>query len=233
MKNPDWIREELILALDLYFRLDYGKMHGTNSEVIELSMLLKKLNLFDNISDLNSFRSVNSVSLKLANFKKLDQNFIGKGMRAGAKNDLEVWKEFHAHRDTLKNKADEIKKSVLIKGEGSVPSFLSIQKSDATFLFRLHLNKEKDPLILYNKLRSNDPDSKSCEICQFNFVQSYGQLGKDLLEIHFSKEITEEFMARPSQLEDFIIVCSNCHRMLDKHFGMLDAQDLKNILSNK
>ena len=31
MKNPDWIKEELILALDLYFKLDYGQMHGKKS----------------------------------------------------------------------------------------------------------------------------------------------------------------------------------------------------------
>ena len=37
MKNPVWIREELILALDLYFRMDYGQMHGRNPHIIRLS----------------------------------------------------------------------------------------------------------------------------------------------------------------------------------------------------
>jgi 5-methylcytosine-specific restriction enzyme A len=51
MRNPDWNREELILALDLYFQMDYGQMHGRNSEIIKLSDDLRRLNLHANIPD--------------------------------------------------------------------------------------------------------------------------------------------------------------------------------------
>lgn len=48
MKAPDWTREELILALDLYFTLDIAwlrKLTGNSPEMIELSQMLKKLTI--------------------------------------------------------------------------------------------------------------------------------------------------------------------------------------------
>lgn len=43
MKNPTWQRDELILALDLYFQLEPGQIHGRNPQVEELSELLNQL----------------------------------------------------------------------------------------------------------------------------------------------------------------------------------------------
>ncbi|GHT42114.1 hypothetical protein FACS189437_09810 [Bacteroidia bacterium] len=40
MKNPVWNNEELILALDLYFHMEYGQMHGRNPQVKALSAIL-------------------------------------------------------------------------------------------------------------------------------------------------------------------------------------------------
>jgi len=40
MRNPKWHRDKVILALDLYFRLEAGQVHASNPEIIELSALL-------------------------------------------------------------------------------------------------------------------------------------------------------------------------------------------------
>ncbi len=40
MKNPPWQRDELILALDLYFISDYNKLGGKHPDVVRLSNLL-------------------------------------------------------------------------------------------------------------------------------------------------------------------------------------------------
>jgi 5-methylcytosine-specific restriction protein A len=45
MKNPKWTREELILALDLYFRCPPLKTNQDNPEIIALSELLNSLSL--------------------------------------------------------------------------------------------------------------------------------------------------------------------------------------------
>ncbi|UVQ14060.1 hypothetical protein NXV19_12565 [Bacteroides fragilis] len=80
MKKTIWNNEELILALDLYFQIEYGQMDGRNPQVKALSEILTLMHESDGFS-----RSVNSVSLKLANFKRIDPEFKGKGMTGGGK----------------------------------------------------------------------------------------------------------------------------------------------------
>ncbi|MFT6923337.1 MAG: putative HNH restriction endonuclease [Crocinitomicaceae bacterium] len=108
MRNPTWNREELILALDLYFKLEYGQMHGRNSDVIELSHILTLMNASKGIE-----RSVNSIPLKLANFKRFDPVYEGTGMKSGAKLDESIWEEFVNDKNGLVKKAKKIKMGIL------------------------------------------------------------------------------------------------------------------------
>ena len=236
LKNPTWIREELILALDLYFNLDYGQMHGTNPKIIELSKSLQELHLVKEIPDRTNFRSVSSVALKLANFKKLDQNFTGKGMGAGAKHDKEIWNEFHKHINTLKKEADLIRQ-LYLKPKATKKSVAAEPKTNfkSEFIFQLHKSREADPLAIKLKKEEVLSHSKSlkCAVCGFDSVSFYGELGNDLMEIHYNKELKNEPELETVELEDFIIVCSNCHKALDKNFGLIEATDLKNIIKKK
>lgn len=234
MKNPDWNREELILALDLYFQMDYGQMHGRNPLIIRLSEELRKLNIHKNIPDTEKFRSPNSVALKLANLKRSDQNFKGRGMRDGGKLEKEIWNEFHRHRDTLKKEADLIRQLYLNPGLGSkeIPD-KSTLRSD--FLYNYHKNRETDPLVIKVKKEMTLLNTKSlkCEVCGFDSVTYYGELGSEIAEIHYNKELRQEPGLESSSMEDFIIVCSNCHKILDKSFGVLDYNDLKKIIHKR
>lgn len=107
MKNPVWNDEELILALDLYFSLSYGQMHSKNPLVIELSDFLTRLNYHKGFC-----RTPGSVSLKLANFMRIDPEFKGKGMIDGGKQEKVIWEEYAYHKDLLRNKAEEIKERI-------------------------------------------------------------------------------------------------------------------------
>lgn len=235
MKNPTWNKEELILALDLYFKMDYGQMHGTNPDIIQLSKDLRSLNIHTDIPNKENFRSVNSVALKLANLKKSDQNFKGKGMRDGGKLEKEIWNQYHRHRDTLKKEADLIRQLYLKQEKKTaIPAEPKINyKSD--FLFQIHKSRETDPLIIKLKKEEVLSHSKSlkCSVCGFDSVSFYGELGNDLMEIHYNKELKNKPTLETVELKDLIIVCSNCHKALDKNFGLIEATDLKKIIRKK
>lgn len=236
MKNPDWIREELILALDLYFKLDYGQMHGRNPAIIELSNSLRQLNIVKVIPDIEHFRSVSSVALKLANFKKLDQNFTGKGMRAGAKYDREIWNEFHKHRNTLEKEAELIRQLYLKPKSNTGKAVTKLKAAyKADFFYQYHKNRETDPLVIKIKKEMVLANSKSlkCEACGFDSVSFYGELGNNLMEIHYSKELKTEPGLEISSMEDFVIVCSNCHKVLDNNLTLLNVGDLKKIIRKR
>ena len=61
MRNPPWHRDEVILALDLYFRTDYGQMHANNPALIELSEILNKLPIHNFRPDAKRFRNPNGI----------------------------------------------------------------------------------------------------------------------------------------------------------------------------
>lgn len=85
-----WTREELILAINLYCKLPFGKLHSRNPEVISLANLIG--------------RTSNSVAYKLVNFASLDPSLIQRGIKGAvnaSKLDKEIWDEFYSNWDDL------------------------------------------------------------------------------------------------------------------------------------
>ncbi|AXI11086.1 DUF3427 domain-containing protein [Oceanobacillus zhaokaii] len=71
----------------------------------------------------------------------------------------------------------------------------------------------------------------SCEVCDFNFERTYGDLGKDFIHVHHLKElhtISEEYEVNP--ITDLRPVCPNCHAMLHKRKPAYSIYELKGIL---
>lgn len=79
-----WTREELIVVINLYFTLPFGRLHSLNPEVKNLSVLLN--------------RTPGSIAYKLVNFASLDPSLHARGISGAthaSKLDKEVWNEFY------------------------------------------------------------------------------------------------------------------------------------------
>lgn len=107
-RNPAWSREELILALNLYFDLDSSKFTSSNPKIIELSENLNKLKIHSDRPDVIRFRNPNGVSMKLSNFLRLDPNYHGTGLTRGGKLEEQIWNEFATDRKLLRQTAEKI-----------------------------------------------------------------------------------------------------------------------------
>ena len=112
MRNPKWHRDEIILALELYFTLKSGQIDANNPAVIELSEILNKLPIHPERPDAAKFRNPNGVGLKLSNFLAIDPNHQGKGMQSYSNLDEVIFNEFVDNKPLLKKLADKIKKTV-------------------------------------------------------------------------------------------------------------------------
>ncbi|MGB3180559.1 MAG: HNH endonuclease [Cyclobacteriaceae bacterium] len=108
MADKRWHRDELILALDLYYRLPHGQFDKKTKEVIALSELLQTLPVNTGRADGENFRSPNSVAMKLSNFSAIDPDFSGKGLESYSQKDVAIWNEFHNSREGLRKLASEI-----------------------------------------------------------------------------------------------------------------------------
>ncbi len=92
-----WTRDELILAINLYCKTPFGKIHRNNPDIIRLANLIE--------------RTPNSVSYKLVNFASFDPSLKARGIR-GAQNasklDLEIWNEFYNNWDVLPFESEKL-----------------------------------------------------------------------------------------------------------------------------
>jgi HNH endonuclease len=70
-----------------------------------------------------------------------------------------------------------------------------------------------------------------CTVCDFDFGDVYGPLGVDFAEVHHAVPLsTYDPAGEATRVEDLVIVCANCHRMLHRRKQWLAAGDLKVLL---
>jgi len=89
-----WSREELLLVINLYCKIPFGRMHRQNPQVIALASAID--------------RTPSSVAYKLVNFAHLDPKLDRKGASNVSKLDREVWGEFNNTWDTLLMASEEM-----------------------------------------------------------------------------------------------------------------------------
>src|SRR5918911_3011160 len=110
LKNPTWTRDELILALHVYFKLDITHVSARHPEVIALSELLNDLPIHSLINKNIKFRNPPGVHMKLRNFVRFDNRYARRGLQRGGKLEEEVWNEFAEDRVRLNITAQAIKR---------------------------------------------------------------------------------------------------------------------------
>lgn len=68
-----------------------------------------------------------------------------------------------------------------------------------------------------------------CNVCNFDFEDFYGDIGKEFIECHhldpLSESDTKEIAG--THLEEVITVCSNCHKMIHKKSPPYTIEELK------
>jgi putative restriction endonuclease len=92
-----WTRDELILALNLYLKLPFGKLHSGNPEIIHLANLIG--------------RTAGSVAMRLNNFASVDPYHQQRGiigLRGGLKQVQPIWDEFINNEDELLFESERI-----------------------------------------------------------------------------------------------------------------------------
>lgn len=71
-----------------------------------------------------------------------------------------------------------------------------------------------------------------CMVCGFDFGATYGELGRDFIEVHHIKplySLDEETIVNPET--DLVCVCSNCHRMIHRRRNLiLSLEELKLLM---
>lgn len=232
-KNPNWTRDELILALDLYFKINPVHTSERHPEIVKLSGLLNQLPIHSERPDQEKFRNPNGVYMKLCNFLRLDPEYQGTGLDAGSKLDEEVWNEFSADKERLARIVRAIKDNYKYLG-GSVSSAQPGEEEfpEGRVLMRTHRLRERNASAVKKKkdLVLNATGGLTCEVCGFDFFSFYGKVGQGYIECHHTIPVSELTSGSKTKLSDLALVCSNCHRILHRARPWLSIDDLKRVI---
>lgn len=232
-RNPPWARDELMLALDLYLR--EGQLDHADPRVVELSTLLNALPIHTDRPGNEKFRNANGVAMKLANFAALDPRYLGAGLRAGGRQDADVWAVYSPRPDLLHNLVGQLRERS--HAEDGFPVAAEEDEDvvvEGRLLYRLHRARERDREIIKRKKQSvlARTGCLSCEVCDFDFKVAYGDLGDGFSECHHVVPLSIAGHSE-TRTRDLAIVCSNCHRMLHSRLGWTTPSDLRGLVVNR
>lgn len=142
-KGRRWTREELILAINLYCKTPFGKIHNRNPEIIELAKLLG--------------RTPSSISYKLANFASIDTSLPRKGASNVSKLDKEVWNDFFADWGRMAFESEKKAQEIRGKGLDALEEFEPPEGKTREATVRVRVNQS-----FFRKMILSSYDVKCC-----------------------------------------------------------------------
>jgi putative restriction endonuclease len=108
-----WTREHFLIALNLYEKILFGKLHRENPLIIQAAERMG--------------RTPNSLAMKLCNFASLDPVITAsgrKGLSGATPQDRAMWQEFHANRNQLGPESEQLVHDLFTKDENAEVDFL-------------------------------------------------------------------------------------------------------------
>jgi 5-methylcytosine-specific restriction enzyme A len=231
-RTQAWLRDELILALDLY------RQHGRQvprAELEALSSLLRALPVERELADDPTFRNPNAVQLKVYNFVAIDPNAETAGMSRGGRRDQEVWEEFVADEDRLKITAEAIRTNAWIipRADAEATEEDIAEAFEGRILTRVHRVRERNRALVERKKQQllASEGRLACEGCGFDFAAIYGERGVGFIECHHTLPVSELKARSRTRLADLALVCANCHRMIHRRAPWLTMGQLRELTS--
>lgn len=216
-RNPTWSRDELILALDIYFRIRPQTPGPALPAIVELSRELNRMAERTGGARPANYRSPAAVVMKLMNFRSFDEQYPGEGLSAAGRTDRVVWDDFSEDRERLTAVAQAIRLVQQAPASEAAYPFDDIEEAiEGATLTRMHRAKERSPRLVQAKKRDvlRRTGKLECEICGFDFFRTYGERGRGYIECHHVRPLAALRPGTRTRLADLALVCANCHCML-------------------
>jgi 5-methylcytosine-specific restriction protein A len=120
---------------------------------------------------------------------------------------------------------------VVVGGEYDVPiagmNVVEIRR------YKYHLRIDRNPSASH---RARLHHGTTCQVCNLNFEERYGELGAGYIEAHHLRPLAELEEGVPVELNierDFAVLCANCHRMAHRLENPADLDALRGIVRDR
>lgn len=212
--NPDWTRDETILALDLYFVSKGHVPSAHDPRIKELSGLLRSMPFHELASRKDSFRNPDGVAFKLQNLRQVA---TGKGLGNVSKMDRQVWAELGSTPEEVRRLSDVIRAGIKIaESTGRLDDDGEEEFLEGRVLTALHKKRERNPKVRRMLLKARRKAGRPiCEMCLSTCMSTDKRLEDAMFEAHHLIPISSA-MTRKTSLQDLALLCANCHSILHR-----------------
>lgn len=213
-RNPDWGRDETLLALNLFLQNGAKVPDKSDERVTQLSLLLRRNPVHAAFASRENFRSVSAVVLKLGN---LQQEAEGRGMPNNSKIDQAVWREFGGKPEEVSSLARSIELAIATGWDTSAEAAEEdFEFYEGRTITRSHLCRERSPSLRSKLLLDRAKhDRLRCEICDASHSHLPERLRHTAFEAHHLVPLATGG-ARTVRLTDVALLCATCHRLIHR-----------------
>ncbi|MDY0240562.1 MAG: DUF3578 domain-containing protein [Rhodospirillaceae bacterium] len=99
--------------------------------------------------------------------------------------------------------------------------------------YRLHRKIDRHPKAAQ---KAKQYHGTTCQACGFSFASRYGLIGNGFIEAHHRRPLSELEEGVPVYYDvatDFVVLCSNCHRMIHRTIDSSDIEAFRQLIQSK
>lgn len=226
-KNPAWTEEEMVLALDVYFKLDNDEFHKRSRRILDLSVMLNHLDIHGRAMLSPNFRNPAGVTMILQNIASYDPERPQKGLANGSKMAKKMFEQYQNNQEKLHRLAWDVKDSIR---DPMIRYGLHRYGDDYGGELSNFVHQEYERLSNMLQVKKEIADSRNevvCEVCALDFNRKYGKHSGAAMSCHHDESILRLDAVDQTAIEDWSIVCQNCHSVMHQHPIVLTTHELK------
>jgi len=234
--NPNWTRDETLLALNLYQRLS-GQVPGPDDpQVIALSQRLKALPVHQAAEKRDSFRNPAGVAFKLQNIRQVA---TGHGLGNVSSLDRAIWQEFGKAPELVQRLVDAIGAEVT-GGEVDEAAVAAVDDdeefAEGRVLTAMHRRRERNTKLRGRLLsKRQEAGTLRCDCCGDGPKLLPIDLALAGFEAHHVTPLAESTRSA-TRLADLALLCATCHRLIHRamhlHKRWIGVAELKALMAS-
>ncbi len=216
--NPNWTRDEVILALDLYLKCSDKLPSPLDPRVRDLSEILRAFPYHRESARKESFRNPDGVAFKLQNLRQVA---TGEGLANVSRIDKAVWEDLGNDPGKVSYLASPIRTGLQValavkEDEPEYEAFV-----EGRVVTETHLRRERNPKLRARLLeKRRKAGHLYCEACNRAPAKGDAEISEAIFEAHHLVPLSVGD-PRTTRVGDLALLCASCHRQMHKAIAKL------------
>jgi 5-methylcytosine-specific restriction protein A len=213
--NPNWNRDETILALETYFALAGKNPSAKDAQMVALSQTLRALPYHGEAARKPTFRNPDGVAFKVQNLRSRD---TGKGLGNVSRMDRDIWDELGKNPAEVTRLATLIRAGISAEHQTATPEIdeaEDVEFYEGRLLTQKHMRRERSAGLRKALLKNRQGDALYCDVCGNAHETLSPELREAAFEAHHIVPIAAVGEGK-TKLSEVALLCATCHRLLHR-----------------